>query len=250
MRKTPPRGAVGPPPTDRAAAAQRRNACVAAAGLAMLAALGFAWWQRSATDPRMVEIRTLQGEIGRRFADTGGPTTLVEAAQAASELAHVRRQVLALPANLRLEAETHGQTVFLEAVRGRVTRYFALSPEARRIELDRQIRQDELLRQAFSMTEAVGSVFGAIAGGPSADGRSKGSTKESSKESTATVSGHSDAAPGDPTEWLRVMIDRTSPMERATYIEYRRVKDQRRVELGLPPLGNADDTRTGPVTRR
>lgn len=221
----------------------------------MLAALGFVWWQRSATDPRVVEIRALQGEIGRRFADTGGPTTLAEAAQAAAELALIRRRVLALPANLRQEAETHGQTVFLEAIRGRVTRYFALSPEARRMELDRQIRQDELLRQAFSMTEAVGSVFGALSGGTSADGRSEGSfgrSKEStgrSEGSTATTSGNSHAAPGDPTEWLRTMIDRTSPMERATYIEYRRVKDQRRAELALPPLGRANDTRTGPFIR-
>ena len=38
----------------------------------------------------------------------------------------------------------------------------------------------------------------------------------------------------DRNKWRKSMIDRTTPEQRARYVEYRRVMDERREQRGLP----------------
>jgi hypothetical protein len=114
--------------------------------IALLALLAFlvAWllgWIRFTTDPRVVEIRKLQEEARQKFVATGGPTTIAEAAEAVTTMATIRQKVEALPEDLRPEVEGGGANMFRSAMRARIDAYFALPPEKRQAELDRQIKQ-------------------------------------------------------------------------------------------------------------
>jgi hypothetical protein len=136
-------------------------------GLALAAAIGLvaflvAWllgWVRFTTDPRVREILALQEEARRQFVDGGGPATLAEAAAAVTAFGQIREKVESLPEPLRREVEEGGGSVMRGMFRARTAAYFSLPPEKRQAELDRQIKQEELIRQAFA---AAGVAWGPI----------------------------------------------------------------------------------------
>lgn len=214
--------------------------------IALLALLAFliAWllgWIRFTTDPRVVEIRKLQEEARQKFVATGGPTTLAEATEAVTTMATIRQKVEALPEDLRPQVERGGANMFRSAMRARIDAYFAMPPEKRQAELDRQIRQEEMMQKAF---ETAGAVMGALGGGGNS-GRGAGGQPGTSQQ--AGASQQAGGTPGggrsgsrteeDRNRWRKQMIDRTTPEQRARYVEYRRAMDARREQLGLPPRG-------------
>jgi hypothetical protein len=197
--------------------------------IALLALLAFvvAWllgWIRFTTDPRVVEIRKLQEEARQKFVATGGPNTIAEAAEAVTTMATIRQKVEALPEDLRPQVERGGANMFRSAMRARIDAYFALPPEKRQAELDRQIKQEEMMRKAF---ETAGAVMGAFGGGGNA-GRGQGGQAGGPSGSRTEE---------DRNRWRKQMIDRTTPEQRARYVEYRRAMDARREQLGLPSRG-------------
>lgn len=229
-------------------AAVRPSAALRWGGLiALLAMLAFlvAWllgWIRFTTDPRVVEIRKLQEEARQKFVATGGPTTIAEAAEAVTTMATIRQKVEALPEDLRPQVERGGANMFRSAMRARIDAYFALPPEKRQAELDRQIKQEEMMRKAF---ETAGAVMGAFGGGGNA-GRGEGGQAGSASQQAAGVQQAGGPPGGGPSgsrteedrnRWRKQMIDRTTPEQRARYVEYRRAMDARREQLGLPPRG-------------
>jgi hypothetical protein len=197
------------------------------AGLVVLLALAGAWllgWIRFATDPRVLEIRKLQEAARAKFVATGGPSTLAEATEAVVAMGQIREKVQALPPSLREEAERSGGGMFRSAMTARINAYFQLPPEKRAAELDRQIRQEEMMRKAFDAAGAVAGVFGGGPGGQGGGGPPSGGPPRNGSED-------------DRNRWRKDMIDRTTPSQRARYVEYRRVMDERRTQLGLPPRG-------------
>ena len=240
--------------------------------LMALIAFGIAWflgWIRFTTDPRVVEIRQMQEDARRKFVATGGPSTIAEATEAVATMAQIRQKVQSLPENLRPEVERQGQGVFFAAMRARIDRYFSLPPEKRVAELDRQIKQEELMRKAWETGGAVmnaltggasggglnGGQAGGQAGAPAADqsggqgggqsgGQSggQGGPPASGQAATAGTGGPRGGPPqngneDDRNKWRKEMIDRTTPEQRARYTEYRRVMTERRTQLGLPSFG-------------
>jgi hypothetical protein len=208
------------------------------AAIAILALLAFlvAWlggWIRFTTDPRVAEIQKLQEETRQKFVATGGPQTLAEATEAVTAMATIRQKTEALPASLRPQVERSGGSVFRSAMRQRIDAYFALPPAKRQAELDRQIKQEEMMRNAFETASKVAGFFG---GGPPGVGDRGGQ-----------AGGQSGGPPGGgpPTggsqegvnKWRKQIIDSTTPEQRARYVEYRRAMDQRRKELGMPSGG-------------
>jgi hypothetical protein len=208
------------------------------AAIAILALLAFlvAWlggWIRFTTDPRVAEIQKLQEETRQKFVATGGPQTLAEATEAVTAMATIRQKTEALPASLRPQVERSGGSVFRSAMRQRIDAYFALPPAKRQAELDRQIKQEEMMRNAFETASKVAGFFG---GGPPGGGDRGGQ-----------AGGQSGGPPGGgpPTggsqegvnKWRKQIIDSTTPEQRARYVEYRRAMDQRRKELGMPSGG-------------
>jgi hypothetical protein len=208
------------------------------AAIAILALLGFlvAWlggWIRFTTDPRVAEIQQLQEDARQKFVVTGGPQTLAEATDAVTMMATIRQKTEALPASLRPQVERSGGSMFRMAMRQRIDAYFALPPAKRQAELDRQIKQEEMMRSAFETASKVAGFFG---GGPPGGGDRGGQ---------GGGQGGGPPGGGPPTggsqegvnKWRKQIIDSTTPEQRARYVEYRRAMDQRRKELGMPSGG-------------
>jgi hypothetical protein len=215
--------------------------------IALLALLAFAvaWllgWIRFTTDPRVVEIRKLQEEARQKFVATGGPTTIAEAAEAVATMTQIRQKIESLPEDLRPQAERGGSSMFRSAMRARIDGYFALPPEKRQAELDRQIKQEEMMRKAF---ETAGAVMGAFGGGGNA-GRAEGGQAGAASQGAGGAQQAGGPPGGGPSgsrteedrnRWRKQIIDRTTPEQRARYVEYRRAMDIRREQLGLPSRG-------------
>jgi hypothetical protein len=206
---------------------KRPAAWVWAAGLVVLTLLCLlgAWlagWVRFTTDPRVTEIVALQEQARERFGQGGGPSSLADATAMATSMMEIRQKMEALPEHLRPQVEQAGRSVFQSAFRARIDTYFALPPEQRQAEIDRQIDQEEMMRKAF---EAGRTVAGALGGGGAQAGspasanppRPGGSRSEEERN-----------------RWRKSMIDRTTPQERARYTEWRRAIDARREQRGLP----------------
>jgi len=222
--------------TTRASARDDRGtppAWVWAAGLAILAVLGLllAWlagWIRFTTDPRVTEIIALQAQARERFGQGSGPSNLADAAAMATSMMQIRQKMEALPEHLRPQAEQAGRSMFESAFRARIDAYFALPPEKRQAEIDRQIDQEEMMRKAF---EAGRTVANAIGGGQPAAGGQPQPPAGGSGGSGGPPRGGSEE---DRNRWRKSMIDRTTPQERARYTEWRRALDARREQRGLP----------------
>jgi len=216
---------------------------LAVIGLIALVAFLIAWlggWIRFTTDPRITEIQKLQDEARQKFVVTGGPTTLAEATDAVTMMATIRQKVEALPANLRPQAERSGSSVFRSAMRQRIDAYFTLPPEKRQAELDRQIKQEEMMRKAF---ETAGKVAGFFGGGPPGGGQGSGQGGSGGQANSQGGGGPPGGGPpqgpsqDNSNKWRKGIIDSTTPEQRARYVEYRRAMDQRRKELGMPSGG-------------
>ena len=198
-------------------------------GLGLVAAIAFliAWlggWIRFTTDPRVAEILALQEQARDRYAQLGGGTVnLADATAAATAMMQIRQKTEALPEHLRGQVERNGADMFRSAFRARIDRYFALPPEQRMKEIDRQIDEEETWRKAFEAGQAMMQAMGA--GGQQAQ--------------AATPAGQGNQPWASRSEeernrWRKGMIDRTTPDERARYPEWRRARDARREQRGLP----------------
>lgn len=201
-------------------------------GVALLGVLA-AWlagWIRVGTDPRVQEILALQEQARERYAANGGPTNLADATAAVTSMTEIRQKTEALPEHLRPQVEQAAGNVFRSAFRARIDGYFALPPNQRQAELDRQIDQDELMRKAF---EAGRTVMNALGGG-SAQAAAGSPTTGGTGAPPAGGSPWSSRSEDERNRWRKSMIDRTNPQERARYTEYRRAVDARREQRGLP----------------
>jgi len=223
------------PPSATDESPNRVGKWIAAIAILALVAFLVAWlggWIRFTTDPRVAEIQKLQEEARQKFAANGGPQTLAEATEAVTAMATIRQKTEALPASLRPQVERSGGSMFRSAMRQRIDAYFALPPAKRQAELDRQIKQEEMMRNAFETASKVAGFFG---GGPPGGGDRGG----------PPGGGGGPPGGGPPqggsqegvNKWRKQIIDSTTPEQRARYVEYRRAMDQRRKELGMPSGG-------------
>ena len=212
---------------DRPAGVGRWLAALAV--LAALALLGAWWlgWFGAAVDPRVVEIRKLREELAAKYPNGAAPTDLGAATAMATEMASIRQKIDALPEHLRPQAEQGGGTMFRTAMRARINAYFNAPPAQRDAVLDRQIDEMEVMRQAFEAAEKVTAAFGGGGGGggggasPSATPPSGGPPRTTNEE--------------ERNKFRKGIIDRTSPAERARYVEYWRAVAERREKRGMPP---------------
>jgi hypothetical protein len=217
--------------------------------LAVLAVLA-AWllgWIRFGTDPRVAEIRALQEEARAKFIAGGGPATIAEATAAFASMGQIREKIEALPEDLRPQAERSAGNLFRSAFRARIDAYFATPPEKRQAELDRHIDQEEMLRKASAAARALtgggqeSSGAGERAGGgQGGGGQANGGQANGGQANGGQAGGGGSSGPGrsrteeDRNAWRKRMIDRTTPEQRARYVEYRRAIETRRGERGLP----------------
>ena len=179
-------------------------------------------------DPRVVEIREIQEEARKRYLSGGGPSTQSEARAFVQSMEQVRTKMEGLPSDVRRELYQNGGNVFYSSMRQRIDDYFNASPAQRQRVLDQQIHQSDLMNKAFSEARAARVAQESSANGQQREGQPK-TDNSSSRSSWASRS------QGDRNEWFKNRIlDRTTPEQRAKYVEYRRAASERREELGLP----------------
>ncbi len=179
-------------------------------------------------DPRVVEIREIQEEARKRYLSDGGPSTQTEARAFVQSMEQVRTKMEGLPSDVRRELYRGGGNVFYSSMRQRIDDYFNASPVQRQRVLDQQIRQSDLMSKAFSEARAARAAQESSGSGQQRkeqqkDGQSSGRSSWASQSQ------------GDRNDWFKNRIlDRTTPEQRAKYVEYRRAASERREELGLP----------------
>lgn len=208
------------------------------AAVLLLGAAMLAWWLgwlSFGTDPRVVEIQQLQEEAQKQFSANGGPSTVTAAMAAVTSMNTIRAKVEALPPHLREQVERRGAGMFQSAMRARIDEYYQAPPAQRQAILDKQIDQEEAMSKAF---EAARSVAGAFGGG--------GATASGSAAPAGGGGAGSGGPPGsggprrsgnedDRNRRIKSIIDRTTPEQRAQWVEHRRAIDERRAQRGLPP---------------
>jgi len=204
--------------------------------LAVLAvvALLVAWlmgWLRFGTDPRVAEILAMQEEAREAFTAGGGPSSIAEAGAAFAAMGRIREKVEALPPDLRPQVERSGAGMFRNAMRARIDSYFATPPEQRQAALDRHIDQEEMLRKASELARAV------TGGGQGGGGNDRAGAAANGGRSGAGGGGSSQRSEDGRNNWRKRLIDRTTPEQRARYVEYRRAIEKRRADRGMTPGG-------------
>jgi len=179
-------------------------------------------------DPQVVEIREIQEEARKRYLSNGGPSTKAEAKAFVQSMEQVRKKMEGLPSDARRELYRGGGNVFYSSMRQRIDDYFSASPAERQRVLDQQIRQSDLMSNAFSEARAARAAKESSGNGPVKEGQQR-EGQSSGRSSWASQS------QGDRNDWFKNRIlDRTTPEQRAKYVEYRRAASERREELGLP----------------
>jgi len=267
------RGAVRP--AEKKSGGWKRWAGVLA-GLLLLG-FGIAWgggWIRFTTDPRVLEIKKMQADMQAKFMANGGPTTEAEAKEFVAAMGQMREKREELPQELRRQADAGGRQAFQNAMRQNMNAYFQAPPSERKAVLMQQIKQQELMRKAFAAAGGGrggpggggGQNAGAGGGGPGGGGQNAGGggggpggggrggpAGGGGQNAGGGGGGPGGSGRGGPggggqnagggnqggngTDWRKRIIDNTTPTQRAQYTEYRRVMDETRAKMGLPPGG-------------
>ena len=205
---------------------------LAGISLAVVAVIVFAYFflgpRDYSNDPRVVEIREIQEEARKNYLSDGGPSTKAEARAFVQSMEQVQKKMEGLPADVRREIYRGGGNVFYSSMRQRIDDYFNASPAERQRVLDQQIRQSDLMSNAFAEARAARAGQENSGNGQQREGQPK-EGQRSGRTSWASRS------QGDRNDWFKDRIlDRTTPEQRAKYVEYRRAASERREELGLP----------------
>ncbi len=204
----------------------------------LISAYFFLWPSDYSNDPRVIEIREIQEEARKRYLSNGGPSTQTEARAFVQSMEQVRTKMEGLPSGMRRELYRGGGNIFYSSMRQRIDDYFNASPAQRQRVLDQQIRQSDLMSNAFAEARAARAVQENSGNGQQREGQPKEGQRKEGQRKEGQSSGRSSWASrsqGDRNDWFKNQIlDRTTPEQRAKYVEYRRAASERREKLGLP----------------
>jgi hypothetical protein len=167
-------------------------------------------------------VGQLQVEARQLFIDNGGPTTTAQAHAAVTTLMLMQQKIDALSEAERAAARALRDRLASELLKSRMTAYLSAPPAKRRVELDRQIRQDELMRRAWKTSRSTANAAAAGEGFPGGGGG-------------GASDGGAGSSEDDRNRQMKDILDHTSPEQRALYNEYRRAMEARRQQMGLPP---------------
>jgi hypothetical protein len=142
-----------------------------------------------------------------------------------------------VPEAYRDQARAEMGRLFAARERAEIDSFFAMPPAQRQAELDRRIQAEDARRRAWQAERA--SREASREGGPRG-GDSQAAGTRGGPPPAAGPPSSGGRRRGDGTEDSRNMrrksrLDRSTAESRARRTEYRRLKDQRRIELGIPP---------------
>jgi hypothetical protein len=142
-----------------------------------------------------------------------------------------------VPEAYRDQARAEMGRLFAARERAEIDSFFAMPPAQRQAELDRRIQAEDARRRAWQAERASRE---ASRGGGPRGGDSQAAGTRGGPPPAAGPPSSGGRRRGDGTEDSRNMrrksrLDRSTAESRARRTEYRRLKDQRRIELGIPP---------------
>lgn len=161
-------------------------------------------------------------QVEQAFAVNGGPASVAQAHAAVTALVRMQETIERLPEAERTQARAARDKLASELFKARLKAYLSAPPAKKRAELDRQIRQDELMRKAWKASRKLAAGTAAGEGFPGGGGGWPGE-------------GGAGGGDDDSNRHLKNFLDSTSPEQRARYEEYRRAMEARRQQWRLPP---------------
>jgi hypothetical protein len=209
---------------DGSAGRNLRIAAVIVAALGLMGLLGRWLSGRWSTPPELLAVRaSVDGQIAEvmEAARSGGAAAVDN-----GSFGNVFEMIRQVPEAYREQARGEIGRLFEAREAAEVESYFALPPDRRAAELDRRIKAEEERRRAREAERSQrtaeaggrpGGPPGARGGGPPPGGRRRDSSEEGRNARS------------------KQYLDKTSAESRARRTEYRRAKDQRRIQLGLAP---------------
>ena len=170
------------------------------------------WWWSSTTDPRVLAIVQQGEQLRERFfppnsqVASGGGMSQTDADELAAAMTSIRGQMEQLPEHLRPAAGMQIGRMFFTGMQQQMDSYFETPPAQRQAMLDQHIFQMEAMRTAFARNGgSFGGPPGGANGGQNASGQTGGQTGQGGPPWAR--SGNE----GSRDEWLKRIIDRTSP---------------------------------------
>jgi hypothetical protein len=161
-----------------------------------------------------------KAKIKQAFVGDRGLVTAAQAQEVVNTIIRMQETIERLPEAERAQARAERDKLASELFKARLKAYLTASPAKKRAELDRQIRQDQLMRRAWNASRkscaAAGEGFPGGGGGWPGEGGGGGTEDEQNRH-------------------LKNFLDNTSPEQRARYEEYRRAMEARRQQMRLPP---------------
>jgi hypothetical protein len=222
----------------RAEGSAGRAVKIAAVSVVLVGLAGLAWlFLRGRTPTEILAVReSVDGQIAQlqAAARSGQPFDSADASFGA-----VFETVRGVPEAYRDQARAEIGRLFEAREVAEVESYFALPPDRRAAELDRRIKEEEERRQKWEaererrLAERGGQGGGQQSGpGPQ--------VQPGGQQPTAGATPPPGASRRDRSEEGRnarskQWIDKTSAESRARRTEYRRAKDQRRIQMGFEP---------------
>jgi|GEM_PF-2522491 hypothetical protein len=171
---------------------------LALAVLCGIVAWQFGWFERP-EDPRVIEIGDMMQGMLERERERQGPGNFLTAVERVAGIGAIALKVSTLPENLRPRVMELGFDVMMQHMGDRADLYFALkTAEERQKFLDQELSQMDFMRSAF---QASGRPTGERDGRPRGPGGMRG---------------------GEPPDnrFLKFVLDRTTPTERARLEEF------------------------------
>jgi type IV secretory pathway VirB10-like protein len=219
---------------DSSAAVLVRRSAIAVVILGFLA-LAVLWMLGFFSTPK--ELRAVQTLVDQQVAElqrvARNEAPFGSGGESFGTMFETIRQV---PEAYRDQARSELGRLFEARETAEVNSFFGMPPEQRMAELDRRIRAEEERRKAWEARRR-----------PSEERRSErpAPSGERADRSAGTGGGGRSPQASGPGRGIRTeegrnlraksRIDRTSAETRARRTEYRRLKDQRRIELGIAP---------------
>jgi len=222
----------------RAEGSAGRVVKIAAVSVVLVGLAGLAWlFLRGRTPAEIVAVRaSVDGQIAQlqAAARSGQPFDPADASFGA-----VFETVRSVPEAYRDQAREEIGRLFEAREVAEVESYFAMPPEQRAAELDRRIKSEEERRQKWEAererraAERGSQGDGQQQGGPGSQAMAGG--QQPTTGATSPGASRRDRSEEGRNARSKQRIDKTSAENRARQTEYRRAKDQRRIQLGLEP---------------
>lgn len=208
-----------------------RRVRTAAIGLAIVSLLTVAilWLAGFFTTPR--EVLAMRALVDERVAELGRVArNEVPLSYETESFGAMFETMRGVPEAYRQQAREEIGRLFEAREKAEVDSFFGMPPERRQAELDRRIRAEEERQKTW---QARRGDQGATAG----NGRPPpgGPSGPSNGGGRSTGPGRGNASEEGRNMRAKARLDRSSAESRARRTEYRRLKDQRRIELGLSP---------------